>query len=242
MNDTLKESSKNISFIVTCYNEEKNVVGAIEKVHSAAKQLNLGHEIIVFDDASKDKTAQVVQEYIKNHPEVPVFLQQNKINRGVAYNFVEGAFIGKCNYCRLICGDDIEPIHTHIEILKQMGKADLIIPYYKKIVGRTWFRHLISFSFTKLVNFISGYSLKYYNGCPIIKRYDLMRWHVEATGLGYQAEFITRLLRQGRNYYEIAVDGYDREGSVSLRIRNIVSVTHSIIKIFLQRLRVSVLH
>jgi glycosyltransferase involved in cell wall biosynthesis len=230
-----------MSFIVTCYNEEKNVIGAIEKVHSAANQLGLSHEILVFDDASKDATAAVVMDFMKRHPEVPVQLHQNKKNKGVAYNFVEGAFQGKGEHCRLICGDNIEPLETHITLLKEIGKADIIVPYYRVIVGRTWLRHLISGGFTRVVNFISGFSVKYYNGCPVFKRQDVMRWHVEATGLGYQAELIIRLLRQGKSYQEISVDGFDREGSVSFRLRNILSVCHSLLKISLSRLRVSVI-
>lgn len=231
----------NVTFIVTCFNEENNVIGAIEKVHSAAKQLGLSHEILVFDDASHDRTVNVVNDFMQQFPMVPVQLYQNKINKGVAYNFVEGAFQGKGEYCRLICGDNIESIETHMTILRGIGKSDIVIPYYRVIVGRTLLRHLISNSFTRVVNFISGFSLRYYNGCPILKRQDVMRWHVEATGLGYQAELIIRLLRQGKSYIEVEVDGFDREGSASLRLRNILSVCHSIVKISLSRLRVSLL-
>ena len=230
-----------ITFIVTCYNEEKNVLGAIGMVKSAADHLQLSYEILVFDDASKDATSKVVRQYMESHPDLPIRLIQNKKNKRVAYNFVEGAFQGKGQYCRLICGDNVESIETHTTILSHIKKADIIIPYYRTIVGRTFLRHLISKSFTRIVNFISGFSVKYYNGCPVFKRQDVMRWHVEATGLGYQAELIIRLLRQDKTYLEVQVDGFDREGSVSFRLRNIISVCHSILKMSLARLKVVVL-
>jgi glycosyltransferase involved in cell wall biosynthesis len=230
-----------ISFIVTCYNEENHVIGAIETVHRAANNLGLTHEILVFDDKSKDNTAKIVKDYIQQFPNVPVQLYQNAKNKGVAYNFVEGAFKGRGEYCRLICGDNVESIETHMAILGEIGKSDIIIPYYRVIVGRTFLRHMISKSFTKIVNLITGFSIKYYNGCPVLKRTDVMRWHVEATGLGYQAELIIRLLRQGKNYIEVAVDGFDREGSVSFRARNVLSVCHSLFKISIARLKVAVL-
>ncbi len=230
-----------ISFIVTCYNEENHVVGAIEKVHKAATQLGYVHDIVVIDDASQDRTSLVVKEYMEKHNDVPITLVRNSTNKGVAHNFVEGVFRAKGEYCRLICGDNIEAIETHIAILSEIGKSDMVVPYYIVIVGRTWLRHLISRGFTYIVNLISGYKLKYYNGCPVFKRMDVMRWHVEATGLGYQAELIIRLLRQGKTFREVAVHGFDREGSVSFRIRNILSVIHSIFKISISRLRASVL-
>ncbi|RDI48138.1 hypothetical protein [Aquicella lusitana] len=68
-----------------------------------------------------------------------------------------------------------------------------------------------------------------------------MRWHVEATGLDKQAELIIRLLRQGKSYIEVAVDGFDREESVLFSLRNVLSICHSIVKISLSRLLVVVL-
>lgn len=232
---------KDISFIVTCYNEEKNVIGAIDKVKTAAEHLKLSYEILVFDDASQDATSEVVQKYMLEHPNLPIKLYKNIENKGVAYNFVEGVFQGTGEYCRLICGDNIEPIETHIKLLSELSKAEIILPYYKQIIGRTALRHFISKTFTHIINLISGYSIKYYNGCPVFKRGDIMRWHVEATGLGYQAELIIRLLRQNKKYIEVEVDGFDREGSVSFRLRNVLSVCHSILKISLARLKVAVL-
>lgn len=229
-----------MTFIITCFNEEKNVIGAIKKVIKASNIMKISYEIIVYDDASSDNTFNVVEEYIEKNPSKPIKLFRNDINRGVAYVFVEASFRGKGKYCRLICGDDIDSLETHLQLIKNIGKADIIIPYYKEIIGRSKYRLIISKTFTKLVNFITGFSIKYYNGCPIYKRKDVMRWHVESTGLGYQAEFLVRLLREGKSYIEIALIGYDRDDSVSLRIRNILSVCHSLLKLFLGNLRVTV--
>jgi hypothetical protein len=89
------------------------------------------------------------------------------------------------------------------------------------------------------VNRASGYHLRYYNGCPIYRRYDVMRFHLETTGFGYQAEFLTRLLHEGKSYVEIPLVSIDREGSGSLNFRNFVSVGHSLLKIGLRRMRVA---
>ena len=59
-------------------------------------------------------------------------------------NFVEGAFQGRGEYYRLICGDDVEPIETHLAILQCAGKADIIIPYYTRIDGRPVHRRAIA--------------------------------------------------------------------------------------------------
>lgn len=237
----MSDRSVFITFIIPCFNEEKNVINAVRKVTEAAGILKLSYDIVVFDDASADNTYGIVEQYIKENPTEPVKVYRNKKNRGVAYNFVEGAFQGQGKYCRLVCGDDVESLDIHVTLLKEMNKADMIIPYYTSIANRSSFRHLVSHSFTKCVNLITGFSIKYYNGCPIYLRKDVMRWHVESTGLGYQAELITRLLREQKSYVEVPLVGYDREGSASLRLRNILSVCHSLVKLALGRLRVTFL-
>ena len=65
-----------------------------------------------------------------------------------------------------------------------------------------------------------------------------MRFHVECSGFGYQAEFLTRLISEGATYKEIPLVAYDREGSAAINIRNLLSVTHSLMTIALRRLRI----
>jgi hypothetical protein len=88
------------------------------------------------------------------------------------------------------------------------------------------------------VNLISGNALRYYNGCPLYRRFDVLRWHVETTGFGYQAEFLTRLLLEGSSYVEVPAVSCDRPGSESLSLRNFLSIGHSLLKIGLRRMGV----
>jgi glycosyltransferase involved in cell wall biosynthesis len=239
--DPIQPDSLDISFFVPCYNEEANVIGAIEKLAEISKIEGLRYEILIFDDCSADRTVTVVEDYCERHPQTPVHLFINTTNKGVSRNFFEGAFRARGKHYRLVCGDDVEPLESHLKLIRHMGEADIIIPYFTKIGGRKLYRHLISHLYTKIVNVCSGYRLRYYNGCPIYTRYDLLRFHVETTGFGYQAEFLTRLLREGKTFIEVPIESIDREGSGSLNLRNFLSVAHSLLKIALGRLRVYLL-
>jgi len=179
-----------------------------------------------------------VKEYCEAHPDQPSKLFSNKSNQGVSRNVVEGAFQGRGTYYRLVCGDDVEPLESHLALLARRGEADMVVPYYTQISGRKAYRHILSRIYTFLVNMASKNSLRYYNGCPLYKRYDVLRWHVETTGFGYQAEFLTRLLHEGKSYVEVPLVSLDREGSGSVSLRNVVSVGHTLLKIALRRLRV----
>jgi glycosyltransferase involved in cell wall biosynthesis len=231
------DETKDVSFFVPCLNEEQHVAATINRLASVSTGLGLTYEILVFDDGSKDRTVGVVEEFQATHPDVLVRLFVNKVNQGVARNFIEAAFQGRGRHFRLVNGDDVEPDETLRAILEQLGKADIIIPYHTKVEGRPWLRKVISKTYTRLVNLVSGRHLNYYNGLPLFRRRDVMRFHVEATGLGYQAEFLLRLLQENRTYLQIPLTATDREGSVALSARNFVSVGYSLFKILMRRIR-----
>ena len=232
------EPAPEITIFIPCLNEEKNIAGAIETAIVGCRRVGCTFEILVFDDGSADGTSAAVAAYQALHPDAPISLIRNERNRGVARNFVDGAFRGRGTYYRLICGDDVEPLATQEAILRERGTADIIIPYFTEIRNRPFYRTVISWLYTRFVNLASGYRLRYYNGCPLYRREDVLRYHVETTGFGYQAEFLTRLIYEARTYKELPLIAYDREGSASLNVKNLISVGHSLLTIALRRLRI----
>ncbi len=153
-----------VTLFVPCYNEEKNIIPTIEKIVESCKQVNCTYEILVIDDASTDRSVEEVRRFRSSHSSVPIRLICNSINRGLARNFAEGAHLGRGKYYRIVCGDDVEPIATQVAILTKMGQADLVIPYPIKVQNKSWLRKLLSRTYTRIVNLVSGFRLPYWNG------------------------------------------------------------------------------
>ena len=143
---------------------------------------------------------------------------------------MEGAFQGRGRYYRAVPGDNVELAESLEKIIQARGTADVIVPPLR--------RKIISKLYTHLVNLASGYRLAYYNGNPLYLRAHVLRFHVECTGFGYQAEFLTRLISEGATLKQIPLVSYDREGSTAINIKNLLSVTHSLLTIALRRLRI----
>lgn len=230
-----------ITVAVTCYNEQEFIVDSIESVIGALRESGYSYELIVVDDVSKDDSVLRVREYMKQHPEYPIRLITNRINRGLGNNYVEAAFLGRGRYYRLCCGDNAEPREVLVKLFRHLGKADMVIPYQnqKEVTGKSRFRKLLSRTFTFLVNLISGYHIKYYNGLAIHRRYNVVRWHPSSYGFGFQADMITRLLDEGASYIQVPSSSIDRKGSASaaLKMRNILSVGHTLLEITFRRVR-----
>jgi len=73
------------------------------------RELGLSFEILVFDDCPRTAPSNVVREYQRAHPAVPIRLFVNSVNRGIARNFIEGAFhAAPGRTIAWLCGDDVE--------------------------------------------------------------------------------------------------------------------------------------
>ena len=165
-----QDSKCDITFFIACYNEEKNIVATLDNIQDTMRDLFLSYEIIVIDDASHDQSVAVSREYQRLNPDAPVTFVRNPRNVGLSRNFVEAAFRGQGRYFKLVCGDNVDTKESLIGTLKQLGSADLVIPYHAAIQGRSRLRRFLSRNYTRLVNLLSGYRLSYYNGCGIYRR------------------------------------------------------------------------
>jgi glycosyltransferase involved in cell wall biosynthesis len=235
-----RESSIDLTVFVSCYQEEAYILPTIDTVCAALKEAGgISYEIIVIDDCSRDRSSDLVEDYVRTHPEERILLVRNRVNRGLAQNYIDAAFIGKGQYYRLVCGDNAEPKDTTIAIFRELGKADMLIPYYVIIQGKRPHRQLISRAYTALVNAISGFRLHYYNGLAVHLRYNVMRWHPNTRGFGFQADIICQLLDEGFTYKEIAVSTIERKGeanSHALTFKNMLSVAHTLIELVFRRI------
>jgi glycosyltransferase involved in cell wall biosynthesis len=231
-----------ISVLVTCYNESSFIVQTLETVVEALKAAELDYEVIVVDDCSQDNSAEIIRNYIETHSGVNVRAFFNGKNRGLANNFVEGAYLGTGKYYRLCCGDNPETLEALTHIFSHLGVADLVIPYQvqRDVRGKSPMRKYLSMLFTRIVNIVSGNSVLYYNSLPIFLRYHVMRYPPISYGFGFQCDIVTRLLDEDITYLQIRHRGaIDRKGkeATALTLRNMLSVVHSLIEITIRRLR-----
>jgi glycosyltransferase involved in cell wall biosynthesis len=228
-----------LTVFVSCYNERNYIVSTITTVCAALNEIgSISYEIIVVDDCSTDGSAEMVRDYMATHPNARIMLRSNRANRGLAQNYLDIAFVGKGKYYRLICGDDAEPKETMLAVFREIGQADMIIPYYVSSEGKSLYRRIISSVYSSLINLISGFRLHYYNGLALHLRYNVMRWHPNTRGFGFQADIICMLLDQGFSYKEVGVKTVERRqgGSNALKFKNLLSVTHTLIDLIFRRI------
>ncbi|MDR2125926.1 MAG: glycosyltransferase family 2 protein, partial [Prevotellaceae bacterium] len=71
-----------LSIIIPAYNEARTIHLILNKVIAVNLTGDLSKEIIIVNDFSKDNTAEIVEAYIKQHPDDDIKLFTQPVNKG----------------------------------------------------------------------------------------------------------------------------------------------------------------
>ena len=111
----------------------------------------------------------------------------NNPNRRLGGSYKRGVGKSRYDYVMMLCGDGGIPASSLPSIISKIGTADIVIPYVTNLREiKTLPRYLISRSYTRLLNFLSGHKLNYYNGLPVHRRSFLNPTLMTSSGFGIQ--------------------------------------------------------
>ena len=116
-----------VSVICACYNQSRYVIESLESVKNQTYK-NL--EIIIWDDASKDDSVKIIEEWISDHSDLNIQFIKNRENRGIckSLNTAQNQSTGK--YIQLLALDDIlypDKITRHVEILEKSAENEVLV-------------------------------------------------------------------------------------------------------------------
>jgi glycosyltransferase involved in cell wall biosynthesis len=200
-----------LSVFFPAYNEEENIKKTVE----AARKVLLGvakkWEIIVVNDGSRDRTAQIASDLSRKDKCIRVINQENK---GYGGAFKTGFSAGKYPWIAFTDSDGQFDFAEITEFIKkaQSTKADLVIGYYKKrqvkkttiITSKIW-EYLVTILFGLKVRDIDcGFKL-------VSKKVVDEIFPLESErGAFVTSEFLIKAKRSGFEIVEIPVTHYPR--------------------------------
>jgi len=109
-----------VSVVCTCYNQEDYVLDAL---NSVLRQEYPNLELIVVDDNSTDRSAEMILEFQARHPETLVII--NEENLGICKSFNKGYSHSSGDYLVDLAADDIllpDRIALGVKSLETLGK------------------------------------------------------------------------------------------------------------------------
>ena len=118
-----------VSICCTSYNHEKFIEKNLEGF--LIQETSFPFEILVYDDASTDKTVNIIKEYVTKYPNLikPIYQKENKYSQGIQTMVEYNIFRAKGTYIAFCEGDDywIDPYKLKIQIeeMKKYPNLDM---------------------------------------------------------------------------------------------------------------------
>ena len=216
--------SPSLSVLVPALNEEAGLGPTISQLLTALESTVEDFEIVVVNDGSTDGTAAVAERLVQGDRRIRVL--HNARNMGLGYSYLRGTREARKTHLVYVPGDNTWPAESIAEIFRHLGKADIITSYATNPEVRRTYRRMVSGSYTRLVNLLFGFRLKYYNGLVIYPVTFLQQHPPTTHGFAFQSETLLKALQAGLCVVEVGVpiDETTSQKSKAVTVRNVLSV------------------
>ena len=201
-----------ISIFFPAYNEEKNIGRAIEESLEALSKLTDTYEVIVVDDGSRDRTAEIVKSFVQKNNHVR--LVQHDKNKGYGEGLKSGIRASQYDYV-FFTDSDLQFDLNELSLLTEyIPEYDVVIGYRKN--RRDSFIRLINAKLWNLANKIM-FGLKVRDidcAFKLFRRDILNKVNLTSGGAMISAELLLKLHHLGASIKEVGVTHFPRtEGS-----------------------------
>jgi dolichyl-phosphate beta-glucosyltransferase len=121
----MTEAAPELSIIIPSYNEELRLPGTLDKIATYIRVSGRNTEVIVVDDGSKDRTAEVAETYRSKIANLRVL--PNAVNRGKGFSVRHGSLEAQGDTILFTDADLSAPIEEADKLLKALKDHDVAI-------------------------------------------------------------------------------------------------------------------
>jgi len=202
-----------LSIVLPAHNEERRIAPALETIHRFLQTWEQPAEVIVVENGSKDRTAELVQAFASRKPYLRLICEARR-GKGLA---VRKGMLAARGQFRYMCDVDLStPIQEVVKFLPpQLEDFDVAIGSREapgaQRVGEPVYRHIVGRLFNGMVRLLavpgirdSQCGFKMFRG-PVAE--DLFR-RQRLNGLSFDAELLFLARRRGYRIVEVPVTWY----------------------------------
>lgn len=202
-----------LSIIIPAHNEERRLPVAFRKIDKFLKKQKYSYEVIVVENGSRDKTAEITRRFSKKHRYIKLLIVSTR-GKGLAVK--QGMLAARGQY-RFICDADLSmPIEEIVKFLPPKNNgAEVIIGVREgkgaRRVGEPVKRHLIGRIFNLIIKFsiLPGFEdtqcgFKMFTGKAAQKLFSAQKLN----GIGFDIELIFLAKKAGFVVKEVPITWY----------------------------------
>jgi glycosyltransferase involved in cell wall biosynthesis len=195
---------KKLTIIVPGLNEEARVGTTIREAYRAASRHLDAFEIIVIDDGSTDRMAEVAEATGKElGPEVSVFRQP--YNQGVGAAYLKGLELARYPSISLLPGDNAFAEAGIDRLYAAVGTAKVLVGCRDNPEERIFMRRHLSRFVSVIGRFLTGKPIRDTHGLFVFPVELAKRYAPKEPSYGYHLEALSRILLRVDDYREISV-------------------------------------
>ena len=204
--------SYTLSLVVPCYNEENTIKSCISKLLDFARGKDFSLEIIVVDDASKDKSLQKLDEITQEHSEIKVIKHEKNCGKGAALR--TGFMHATGDYIGIQDADEEYDPNDYLILLKPLinNKADVVYgsrylrPDTRRVLyfWHTWMNKTL----TSISNMFTNLYITDMETCyKLFRREIIMKIapQLKENRFGFEPEITARVASEKCRVYECAI-------------------------------------
>jgi glycosyltransferase involved in cell wall biosynthesis len=216
---------RKLSILIPCYNEENTIVPVLQKIIDA--ECGLHKEIIIVNDGSTDKTANIIDNFIRLNPDINICHLQNESNKGKGAS-IQTALVTATGEVVIIQDADLE--YNPFEYQKMLkpisdGFADVV--YGSRFRGGEAHRVLFFFHtignklLTFLSNLFTGLNLSdMETGYKMFKTGIINQINLKEKRFGFEPEITAKISKiKNIRIYEVGISYYGRTYQEGKKIR-----------------------
>jgi glycosyltransferase involved in cell wall biosynthesis len=216
-----------VSVLIPAYNEEESLADTVATVNKH-RALFREMEIIVINDGSRDRTAEIART-------LPVTLVEHAITRGYGASLKDGLRIAKGDLILIVDADGTYPLEEIPRLAADVGNFDMVVGSRTgEHVHIPFLRHAGKWIITQLAEYLSGQKIPDLNSGLRIFRKDIALRFLTMYPDGFS--FTTTItLAMLTNHYRVGflpINYHKRLGKSSIHpIRDFINFTILIIRI-----------
>jgi glycosyltransferase involved in cell wall biosynthesis len=207
-----------LSIVIPAYNEAATIHLILDKVRLVELPQEMGKEVIIVDDCSKDGTKAAVERYILQYPTFPIRLLTHEVNKGKGAALHTGIRNASGDFVIIQDADLEYDPREYALLLKPMleGFADVV--YGSRFMGHQphrilFFWHTIGNKFlTFLSNAFTNLNLTDMETCyKMFRRETIQSIALKENRFGFEPEVTARISRiPNIRIYEVGISYYGR--------------------------------
>lgn len=198
-----------IAVALPAKDEEANLPRTVSRVVSQLRKVTTDFEVVVVDDGSRDRTADVVRGLQREYPEVR--LVQHPVNLGYGAAVWTGITSGQKEFVFFTDSDGQFDIAELERFIPFAGEYDLVIGY-RAPRNDPPMRLVNAFGWKIFVTLLFGYVARDIDcAFKLFRREVLDHVYVESRGAAFSAEFLVKARDHGFKIKELPVTHLPRE-------------------------------